>query len=222
MLYSFIYLNLQVETDTSISLLGLILKGGWLMIPIGILSVLAIYTAIDRIRYLSSVDRSREFILDIMDNFSAGNIKSAIEKCDNSNSPITKILRKGILYRHLEAKEIHTIMESTANIEVTKLEKGMTLMATVSGAAPMLGFLGTVIGMVQAFYAMAKSGDSVNIEILSNGIYTAMITTVAGLAVGITAYILYNVMTSRINKIVDKMEWVNTEFIETTYDKYTG
>ena len=128
------------------------------------------------------------------------------------------MLIKGILHQDLPASELRAIVESSANLEVSELEKGLSTLATCSGMAPMIGFLGTVVGMIQAFYDMAMAGNNVNITLLSRGIYTAMITTVAGLIVGIIAHFAYNVLTARIDRIVNNLENTSAEFMEIMYE----
>lgn len=208
--------TLPAEND--LNLFDMMLKGGWLMIPIVMLSIFGVYIGIDRLLYLSRENRTDSgFVRTVIGMVREGKVEEASELCERENTPVSRILKKGIGYRMLSGVELHGVMENAANIEAAALEKGLTAMATVAGAAPMLGFLGTVIGMVQAFYAMAQAGNGVSIGILSKGIYTAMITTVAGLIVGIGGYMFYNIMTSRIDRIVHKMEWVNTEFTEAMY-----
>jgi len=128
------------------------------------------------------------------------------------------MLVKGLLYYRLPVTELRAIVESAANLEVAGMEKGLSTLATCAGMAPMIGFLGTVVGMVQAFYDMAMAGNNINITLLSRGIYTAMITTVAGLIVGIIAYFAYNALTAKIDHIVTKMETASADFMEVIYE----
>lgn len=128
------------------------------------------------------------------------------------------MLVKGLLHYRLPVTELRAIVESAANLEVAGMEKGLSTLATCAGMAPMIGFLGTVVGMVQAFYDMAMAGNNINITLLSRGIYTAMITTVAGLIVGIIAYFAYNALTAKIDHIVTKMETASADFMEVIYE----
>ena len=197
----------------------MIVKGGWLMIPIFILSVIAVYIFCERymlIRKYSKYDTS--FFDKIRDCMFAGNIHGAATLCKEENTPMSRVLAKGILHHKLPVTELRAVMESAANLEVSGMEKGLSTLATCAGMAPMIGFLGTVVGMVQAFYDMAMAGNNINITLLSRGIYTAMITTVAGLIVGIIAYFAYNALTARIDRVVDNMENANAEFMEITYE----
>lgn len=154
----------------------------------------------------------------IKDCILADNIRGAITLCNEENTPMSRMLIKSILHLQLPVTELRAITESNANLEVAGMEKGLSTLATCAGMAPMIGFLGTVVGMVQAFYDMALAGNNINITLLSRGIYTAMITTVAGLIVGIIAYFAYNALTARIDKVINNMESTNAVFMETVYE----
>ncbi len=202
-----------------LSLWDMIVKGGWLMIPIFLLSIIAVYIFCERyllIRKYSNAQNS--FMDEVRANLLKGNDKAAIAACQEEDSPRSRILIKGIIHQNLPVSELRSIVESNANLEVSAMEKGLSTLATCSGMAPMIGFLGTVVGMVQAFYDMAQAGNNINITLLSRGIYTAMITTVAGLIVGIMAYFAYNALTARIDKVVNKMEETSADFMETIYE----
>ncbi|WP_294143362.1 MotA/TolQ/ExbB proton channel family protein [uncultured Sanguibacteroides sp.] len=201
--------------DMDMSLWGLVVKGGWLMIPIFILSIMAIYIACERFWIIRKTGTGDEaFMQQIQEKIQKKDIEGALTACDTENTPLAKIIRKGILLRTEAPGEIRESMENTANYEVATLEKGLATLATCAGTAPMIGFLGTVVGMVQAFYDMAMAGNNIDISLLSRGIYTAMITTVAGLIVGIIGYLAYNYLVSRIDKIVLHMERYNSELID--------
>lgn len=205
--------------EPEMSVWGMIVKGGWLMIPIFILSVIAVYIFCERYVLLRKYARKNDVFMDkIRDCMHAGNIRGAITVCQEENTPMSRMLVKGIVHHELPASELRAVVESAANLEVSGMEKGMTTLATCAGMAPMIGFLGTVVGMVQAFYDMALAGNNINITLLSRGIYTAMITTVAGLIVGIIAYFAYNALTSRIDGVVNNMESTSAEFMETMYE----
>lgn len=202
-----------------LSLWDMIIKGGWLMIPIFVLSIIAIYIFFERyllIRKYSS--RNSAFMDDVRNCLFKGNTRGAVSVCQQENTPMSRMLVKGINHPQLPASELRSMVESSANLEVSGMEKGLSTLATCAGMAPMIGFLGTVVGMVQAFYDMAQAGNNINITLLSRGIYTAMITTVAGLVVGIIAYFAYNALTARIDTVVNKMEETSADFIETIYE----
>ncbi len=198
----------------------MILKGGWLMIPIFILSVVGIYIICERFAAIRKAGKTdRKLTSNVMSAINRGNKTGALQECAAQNTPLSRMLQKGILLYHIPAHDLRTSMENTATLEIAELEKGLPTLATVSGLAPMIGFLGTVVGMVQAFYDMSLAGNNINITLLSRGIYTAMITTVAGLIVGILAYFAYNFLVTRINSLANEMENACTEFIDSLYER---
>lgn len=215
-------LILLAETATNepgLSIWGMIVKGGWLMIPIFALSIIAVYIFFERYLLLRHyIKRNEEFIAKIKEHMLTGNSRAAINLCKEENTPMSRILIKGIIHKQLPTNELRSVIENAANLEVSNMEKGLSTLATCSGMAPMIGFLGTVVGMVQAFYDMALAGSNINITLLSRGIYTAMITTVAGLIVGIIAYFAYNTLTMIIDRIVNNMESTLSDYMEITYD----
>ena len=191
------------------------LKGGWIMIPLVLLLCLAIYIFIERCIALSQAKKEDpNFMNRIKDYIHSGNIESAIKLCKQTNTPAARMVEKGISRIGHPMNDVQVAIENLGNIEVARLEKGLPLLAAVSGGAPMIGFLGTVLGMVRAFYDMASAGNNVDITLLSSGIYTAMVTTVAGLIVGILAYFAYNYLVSRVNSVVNKMESRTMEFLD--------
>lgn len=205
--------------ETELSLWALILKGGWLMLPIFILSAIAVYIFFERYLLLRKYTAKGSAFTDrIRDCLSARNTRQAIAVCKEEDTPMSRMLIKGLLHYGLPATELREVIESSANLEIAEMEKGLSTLSTCSGMAPMLGFLGTVVGMVQAFYDMAAAGSNINITLLSRGIYTAMITTVAGLVVGIIAYFAYNTLTAQIDKVVNRMEHASAGFMETVYE----
>lgn len=195
------------------------MKGGPLMIPIVLLSFVAVFIFIDRfiaIRKAGQVDsrlmdRVREYILD-------GKVESAFALCRSENTPTSRMIEKGISRIGRPMADVTTAIENIGNLEVSKLEKGLPVLASVAGGAPMLGFLGTVTGMIEAFYDMANAGNNINITLLSSGIYQAMVTTVAGLIVGITAYFAYNILVANVEKVVFNMEYATNEFMDMLYE----
>lgn len=210
---------MTTATEGELTLWSMIIKGGWLMLPIFILSVIAVYIFFERYLLIRKYSRNNEVLIDkIRDCLFADNIQGAVNLCREENSPMSRMLIKGILHHQLPVSELRAIVESSANLEVSAMEKGLSTLATCSGMAPMIGFLGTVVGMVQAFYDMALAGNNINITLLSRGIYTAMITTVAGLIVGIIAHFAYNALTARIDKVVNNMESTSAGFMEIIYE----
>ena len=204
-----------IQQEVTFSLFSMAAKGGWLMIPLLILSIIAIYIFGERwwsIRKASQIDHN--FMNDIKDHIHEGKIKSATALCESINTPISRLIAKGVERIGRPLSDIQTAVENTANLEVARLEKGLPMLATIAGGAPMIGFLGTVIGMIQAFFNMSQAGNNIDITLLSGGIYTAMVTTVAGLIVGILAYFGYNYLTARISSLVFKMETNTIEFMD--------
>lgn len=179
------------------------------------LSIIAIYVFGKKwwmIRKASTVDRN--FMRNINELIHDGKIKSATDLCQRYDTPIARLVEKGIERIGRPLQDIQTAVENTGNVEVARLEKGLPMLATIAGGAPMIGFLGTVMGMIQAFFNMANAGNNIDITLLSGGIYTAMVTTVGGLIVGILAYFGYNYLTSRISDLVFMMESTTIDFMD--------
>lgn len=205
--------------ETELSVWGMIVKGGWLIMPIFILSVIAVYIFCERYMLLRRYARKNEdFTGKLKECMLSGNRRGNMVLCKEEDTPMSRMLLKGIAHYRLPVAELRAVVESSANLEVSAMEKGLSTLATCSGMAPIIGFLGTVVGMVQAFYDMALAGSNINITLLSRGIYTAMITTVAGLIVGIIAYFAYNALTARIDSVVNRMESTAADFMETVYE----
>ena len=202
-------------TEMNESLFSMFTMGGPLMWVLLALSVLAIYLIGRKwwtIRQASRIDHN--FMNDIRDYLNAGKTKSAMTLCRKYDNPVARMTETGIQRLGRPMNDIQSAIENTGNIEVSRLEKGLPLLATIAGGAPMIGFLGTVLGMVKAFFNMSKAGNNIDITLLSDGIYTAMLTTVGGLVVGIIAYFGYNWLTSRVSDLVYKMESSTMEFID--------
>ncbi|MBS1542594.1 MAG: MotA/TolQ/ExbB proton channel family protein [Bacteroidetes bacterium] len=203
------------SSDEALSVIDLAVKGGFMMIPILLSSIVAIYIFVERVLTINKANQSPDaFIGRIKELVLKGDISGAKLICSQFDSPISRMIEKGVSRIGSPLKNIEASIENVAKIELFKLEKNLSILATVSGAAPMMGFLGTVIGMVEAFIAIAQEEGSVSPKLLSSGIYTAMITTVAGLIVGIMAYLAYNYLVTRVSKVVHKMEYSSIEFID--------
>ena len=208
-----------VQQEMKLSLIDLASKGGWLMIVLLLLSFIAIYIFGNKwwmIRKAGQIDRN--FMKDIRDYIHEGKIKSAIDLCQKYDSPIARLVEKGIERIGRPLQDIQTAVENTGDVEVSRLEKNLPMLATIAGGAPMIGFLGTVTGMIQAFFKMSTAGNNIDITLLSGGIYEAMVTTVGGLFVGIIAYFGYNFLTSQISNLVFKMERTTIEFIDMLHE----
>ena len=208
-----------VSQEMNFSLIEMATKGGWLMIVLLILSIMAIYIFGNKwwlIRKASKSDKN--FMKDIHDMIHEGKIKSAIALCQKYDSPVARLVEKGIERIGRPLQDIQTAVENMGNVEVARLEKGLPMLATIAGGAPMIGFRGTVSGMSQAFFRMSTAGNNIDITLLSGGIYEAMVTTVGGLFVGIIAYFGYNFLTSQISNLVFKMESTTIEFIDMLHE----
>jgi biopolymer transport protein ExbB len=198
-----------------LSFFDLAVKGGWIMIPIVLLSLIAVYIFIERYIVINRASRQdANFMNRIREYIHEDKIEAALALCQSSDTPVAKMIEKGIRRIGRPLNDINAAIENVGRLEVSKLEKGLAAMATVAGAAPMLGFLGTVLGMVLAFYDMSVAGNNIDIAILAKGIYIALVTTVAGLMVGIPAYFGYNILVARIEKVVFNLEAITTEFMD--------
>ena len=209
-----------IETQEKISIMDLLFKGGFMMIPILLLFIITIYILIERILVINKESKSpKNFTDEIIKRVNNNDINGAKLICNDTNNPIARMILKGLNKIENSLKNIETSIENVGKIEIYNLEKNLSLLATISGAAPMMGFLGTVTGMIQAFISIAQEEGAVSPKLLSSGIYEAMITTAAGLFVGIVAYLAYNYLVSRVEKLIYRMEYSTIEFIETLQSK---
>ncbi len=207
-----------LEAQTAVpplNLWSLSLKGGFIMIPIVLLSLVTIYIFVERLLVLRDAARQDDtFMQRIKDYIHAGDIDSALNLCKKNPTPVARLIEKGITRLGRPMNDVLVAIENVGNIEVAKLERRFTWIATTAAGAPMLGFLGTVTGMVNAFYSMAAAGEAADITTLSSGIYEALVTTVAGLVVGIIAMFAYNYLVSRVNTVVNQLEASTMEFMD--------
>lgn len=208
-------INSPEAEEIKLSLWELAKEGGWIMLILAIFSVIAIYIFVERFITINRASKKDdEFMNTIRTYMIEGKIDDARLLCKHKGTPISKMIEKGISRIGKPLNDIQTAIENVGNLEVSKLEKGVALIGMIAGAAPMLGFLGTVTGMIRAFYNMSMAGNNIDIELLSAGIYEAMVTTVGGLIVGIVAYILYNIIVSKIDNIVNLLESKSIEFMD--------
>lgn len=207
-------------TKENIGLMDLLIKGGYMMIPLYLLFILAIFIFVQKLIVLNKASKTPSHLLDqvkvLVQN---GQIEKAKVLCMGENTPVANMIAKGIERIGSPLKNIEVSIENVGKIEIYKLEKNLGLLATVSGAAPMIGFLGTVTGMIQAFISIAQEEGMISPKLLSSGIYEAMITTAAGLVVGIVAYLGYNYLVTQVSKLVHNMEYTSIEFIDLLQDK---
>lgn len=207
------------QGEVTLTIWELMLKGGWIMIPLAILSIIAIYIFIERYLALNKAAKEEtNFMNNIRDYMHEGKMDSAKALCKSNDSPIARMIEKGISRIGKPLNDVNAAVENVGKLEVSKLEKNIATLATIAGVSPMIGFLGTVSGMIRAFYNMAMAGNNIEIDVLAGGIYEAMITTLAGLFVGIIGYITYNVLVARIEKIVFILEARTTQFMDLLHE----
>lgn len=206
-------------SEISLSVYDLALKGGWIMAILAVLSIIAVYIFIERFLTIKRASRDdKHFMNNIRDFIHNGRLDSALSLCRNNESPIARMIEKGLVRIGRPLGDINIAIENVGKLEVSRMEKNIAGLATIAGAAPMLGFLGTVTGMVIAFYDMSMAGNNIDIALLSNGIYQAMITTVGGLIVGILAYVFYNILVARIEKLIFILELRTSEFMDLLHE----
>ena len=224
----FIFLQTPIITDSisnpiveekTLSIMQLISSGGLggniIMGTLGLLSIYAIYILIERFSTIKKASIEDESFLKSIENFvEQKDIQAAKTLCKNTDNPVSRMIEKGIDRIDKPMTDISAAIENQGKLEVYKMENNLANLATIAGAAPMIGFLGTVIGMIVAFHEMASAGGNIDVEMLSKGIYTAMVTTVGGLVVGIIAYIAYNFLVSKIDKVIFQLEARTTEFLD--------
>ena len=205
----------EKTAEASQSYWDLAVQGGWIMIVLAVLSVLAIYIFIDKYLAMRKASKNQDgFMQNIKNYIKEGKIDQAIDNCRNNNSPISRMIEKGIQRIGRPLNDVNTAIENVGKQEIAKLEKGLALLATIAGGAPMIGFFGTVTGMVQSFSSMAAAGNALEIKDLAGGIETALVTTVGGLFVGIIAYFAYNILVAKVNNLVNDLESKTTEFMD--------
>lgn len=209
----------EVVTETAVvnemSLWEMALKGGWIMAVLALLSIICFYIFFERLTALHKAGKDDPLFMErIRDYLHSGEVKSAINYCRMTNTPAARMIEKGITRMGRPNGDVQAAIENAGNLEVAKLERHLPVMATIASGAPMIGFLGTVTGMIQAFWEMANAGNNIDITLLSSGIYEAMITTVGGLIVGIAAMFAYNYLVGKVDNIVNEMEAKTLSFMD--------
>ena len=190
-----------------LSVWDLTMAGGWLMIPLALLAIVSIYIFFERLFAINRANRQDNSFMDrIKEYIHRGEVDQALKLCQDTNTPYSRMIEKGVSRIGRPMNDVLVSIENVGNMEVAKLEKGFNWLATTAAGAPMIGFLGTVIGMVQAFFQLASAGNNSNVTIL--------VTTVGGLIVGIVALFAYNYLTSRVNKVMNKLEGKTMEFMD--------
>ena len=212
-----------VQEEKTLSIMDLITSGGvggiLIMTTLFILSIIAVYIFIERfIAIQRGAKEDVDFMNKIKESIRNGKLDEARNICQRTDYPVARMIEKGVSRIGKPLGDIGTAIENTGKLVLFKLEKNLATLATISGAAPMIGFLGTVIGMILAFHQMASAGGNIDVEMLAEGIYTAMVTTVAGLVVGIMAFIGYNMLVSKVEKVVFLLEARSTEFMDILHE----
>tara|TARA_R110002073_G_scaffold318874_1_gene493219 strand:- start:7020 stop:7724 length:705 start_codon:yes stop_codon:yes gene_type:complete len=207
------------STEKTLSIIELIKSGGTagqvIILLLFVLLLVASYIYFERLFAIKSASRvDTNFMNQIKDHVSNGKIDSAQVLCAQVNSPVSRLISKGISRIGKPLEDINTAIENAGRLEVYGLEKNVSVLATISGAAPMIGFLGTVVGMILAIFELANAGGTIQMDVLASGLYTAMTTTVAGLIVGIVSYICFNHLVARTNKVIHQMEANSVEFLD--------
>jgi biopolymer transport protein ExbB len=201
--------------ELTLNFWDLAIKGGWMMVPLVILWFIAVYIFFERFWAIKKASREDiNFMNRIKEYIHEDKLESALALCQAQDTPIARMIEKGIQRIGRPLNDVNAAIENVGNLEISKLENSLPTLATIAGGAPMLGFLGTVIGMIRAFYDMSMAGNNIDVGLLSNGIYTAMVTTVGGLIVGIAAYFGYNFLVAKIEKVVFTMEANTTGFMD--------
>ena len=204
-----------VPTEAEINVIDLAFKGGWIMVVLLLLSLMAGYIFIQRLLVIRRAGKEdQNFMNRTKDYIHEGKVDSALNLCRSTNTPSARMIEKGITRLGRPMNDVLVAIENVGNLEIAKLEKGFPLIATTAAGAPMLGFLGTVTGMVRAFFDMANAGTNVDVSLLSGGIYEALVTTVGGLVVGIITLFAYNYLVSQVDNVVNKMEARTMEFMD--------
>ncbi len=209
----------SIINEKTLSLIDLVSSGGIggniIMATLAILSLIAVYILIERFLVIQKASKEDlDFLNSIKKFVKEKDIESAKTLCNKTDSPISRMIEKGLVRINKPMNDISSAIENQGKLEIFKMEHNLASLATISGAAPMIGFLGTVIGMIIAFHEMANAGGNIDVEMLSQGIYTAMTTTVAGLIVGIIAFIAYNYLVAKVDKVIFMLEAKTTDFLD--------
>ena len=209
------------EKAENITIWDMAVSGGWIMLVLALLLVLAIYIFIERYLTLSAALKGEEdnvFMKNIREYVHQGNVEEARNLSKQTDTPLGRMIDKGFSRLGRPLPDIQAAIENEGQLEVANLERRVSLVATVASLGPMIGFLGTVVGMISAFQEMAHAGNNIDIQMLASGIYTAMVTTVGGLIVGIICYFLHNLLVTRINKVVFELEVRANEFMDLLHE----
>ena len=204
----------QAVAGEQISMLGLLQKGGWIMYPLYLLFIVAVFVFVERLMAIRKASRIEpNFMKIIRDNIITGNVAAARNLAKNTDSPVARMIEKGLQRIGKPIDAIEKSMENVGKLEMYHMERNLNILSLIAGIAPMFGFLGTIVGMVQLFYGIASTGEY-TLNTIAGGIYTKMITSATGLIIGLIAYIGHNILTTQIDKTVNKMEAASAEFMD--------
>jgi len=200
--------------EASLSLLELIMKGGWIMVPIGILSLLAVYFFVERLLVISKASKlDNNFMNNIKDYITNGNMDAAKALCKSTTSPVARMVEKGISRIGKPIKEIEEAMAAVGKLEINRMEKNLNVLSLIGRIAPIFGFVGTIAGVIKIFYDISLT-DNISIGVISTGLYQKMITSASGLVVGLIAFIAYYMLNAMVDKAINKMETASVEFMD--------
>ncbi|MBN8664193.1 MAG: MotA/TolQ/ExbB proton channel family protein [Chitinophagales bacterium] len=204
----------QAVAGEQVSMLGLLQKGGWIMYPLYLLFIVAVFVFVERLLAIRKASRMEpNFMKIIRDNIITGNVAAARNLAKNTDSPVARMIEKGLQRIGKPIDAIEKSMENVGKLEMYHMERNLNILSLIAGIAPMFGFLGTIVGMVQLFYGIASTGEY-TLNTIAGGIYTKMITSATGLIIGLIAYIGHNILTTQIDKTVNKMEAASAEFMD--------
>lgn len=210
----------HVTEPAKMNLWEMATKGGWIMIVLALLSVVCIYLFFERWAVLRKAGKQNPLLMErLRDSLGENDLKSAVNYCRAENTPSARVLEKGLKSLERSSTVVRETLDNSANLEIALLEKGIPAINTIAACAPMLGFLGTVTGMVRAFWEMSNAGNNIDVSLLSSGIYEAMITTVGGLIVGIIAIFMHNYLVSLVDGIQNSMEAQIISFLDIVHEK---
>ena len=205
---------LQASPNQELSLFDLLTKGGWVMIPLAFLALLGLVIFFERYFTIRKANKNEsQLTMQVRSSIKTGNLDSAIAICKNSNTPLGRMLQKGLLRIGRPIKDIEGAIENVGKLEVSKLEKNIGILGIIAGIAPMLGFVGTIIGVITIFHDVSVKGV-IEIGTISGGLYVKMISSATGLIIGIIAYVLYNILNFMVDQVILKMETDSIEFID--------
>ncbi len=208
-----------VQTEAELNIFDLAVKGGWIMIVLAILMIVAIYLFVERFLALrKALKEDTNFMDNVRNCIHSGDLEGAKNLTRNNNTPIGRMIDKGLSRLGRPLNDINQAIENVGKLEVAQLESGVSMVGTIAALGPSLGFLGTVTGMVKAFFDMSTAGNNIDIQLLSGGIYEAMVTTVGGLIVGIVANFLYSILVGQINKVIFMLEARTMEFMDLLHE----